>query len=141
MKKYLYLLLIATALFSCTKEEAKTPDNLRQQMVDMWLFRSAKSINYSAQGVATDSTGVLVTAKDFIEFKSDGSYSSSTLNGKELTTGTFTAVTTTRFNLKKGSATYICRVINLDLENFVFAIQDPKIAGQPYTETKYILYR
>jgi hypothetical protein len=141
MKKYLYLLFIATALFSCTKEEAQTPDNLRQQMVDKWIYRSVKTMTYSAQGVATDSVGIGVTAKDFFEFKDDGSYTYSTLDGKELTTGTFTTQTTTRFNMKIGSATYICRVVNLDLENFVFAIQEPKVANQPYSETRFILYR
>lgn len=141
MKKYLYLIFIATALFSCTKEEAQSPDNLRLQMVDKWLYRNAKVINYSATGVATDSAGIAAGTKDFFEFKEDGSFSKSTENGKELTTGTFTTSTITRFMLKEAGTNYICRVINLNLENFVFVKQEPKVAGQPYKETRFTLYR
>lgn len=140
MKKYLYLLFVVTALFSCSKEE-QTPDNLRQQMVDKWFYRTAKVITYSAQGKAIDSTGIAVTTKDFFEFKEDGSFSSTTDNGTELTSGTFTASTISKFILKESGASYTCQVINLNLDTFVFAIQEPKVAGQPYTETKLTLYR
>jgi len=141
MKKYLYLICIATALFSCSKEEAKSPDNLRLQMVDKWLYRNAKEIKYSATGVATDSAGIAAGTKDFFEFKGDGSFTNSMDNGKDITTGTFTTSTITRFMLKQGSTNYICRVINLNFDNFVFVKQEPKVAGQPYTEIKYTLYR
>jgi len=140
MKKYLYLLFIATALFSCSKE-AQTPENLKQKMLSKWRFRTAKVMNYSAQGKATDSTSVLVTINDFFEFKADGSFNNSTLNGKELESGTFATSTTSRFTLKMPGSTSTCRVINLDADNFVFAVQEPKVTGQPYIETKYTLYR
>jgi len=110
-------------------------------MVDKWSYRNARVITYSAQGKATDSTGIVVSPKDFFEFKDDGSFSSTTSNGTELTSGTFNTTSTTIFTLKESGTSRTCRVINLNIDTFIFAEQDAKIAGKPYKETKLTLYR
>ncbi|MFD2323850.1 hypothetical protein [Mucilaginibacter galii] len=143
MKKYFYLSLLAIAFISCSKE-AKTPENLKQQMVDNWFYRGAYSINYSAKGQPLDSTRILTTTKDIFNFKSDGSFTTTNNNGKETTSGTFTTPTTSTFVLRETgvSTPSTCRVISINLDTFIFAVpQVPKVTGQPYTETKVTLFR
>jgi hypothetical protein len=141
MKKYFYILFVAIGLFSCSKE-AKTPDNLRQQMVDKWFYRTAYVIDYSAKGKALDSTRIPTTTnKDYFDFKEDGSFTNSTVNGQEITSGTYTTSTNTTFVLKESGVNHTCRVISLNLDTFIFAVQEPKVSGQPYTETTVTLFR
>lgn len=143
MKKYFYLLFVATAFISCSKE-TQTPENLKQQMVDNWFYRGAFVVNYSAKGKPLDSTRIVTTTNDIFNFKSDGSFTTTNNNGKETTSGTFTTPTTSTFVLRETGVTTssTCRVISINLDNFIFAVpQGPKITGQPYTETKVTLFR
>ncbi len=140
MKNNFYLLFIALFMLCSCKDEPQTPDNLKKQISDRWLFRIAWKVNYGADNKPTDSvrTGQGIYR---VEFKEDGTYFYTTVKGEKFNQGTYSPTTSTAFTVKDATGTYNGTVINLNFNSLDYNIAAPKVAGQPYSVTKYYFYR
>ncbi len=140
MKNNFYLLFIALFMLCSCKDEQQTPDNLKKQMSDSWIFRLAWKVNYGADNKPIDSarTGAGIYR---VEFKEDGTYAYTTVKGEKFNSGTYNVTSNTAFTIKDATGTYNGTVINLNFNTFDYSVGAAKVAGQPYSVTKYYFYR
>lgn len=140
MHKYLFLALLAISLFSCKKESKSTTD-LKEQLTGRWNYVTLFQNDYDAKGKLLNSERLQARSNDYFSFAESDAFTETYNSGAEVTTGTYNVTTTTAFTLKIGAITYPCRVVDLNLNNLVFVMANPKVVNQPYTEYVHTLSR
>ncbi|MFD1259005.1 hypothetical protein ACFQ3S_19535 [Mucilaginibacter terrae] len=140
MRKYLFLAILAVALFSCKKED-KTATGLKEQLTGGWDYGTLYQNDYDAKGKLLTSVRLQTRSNDYFEFAENDTFVSTFDGLAEVTTGTYNVTSTTAFTLKIGNTTYPCRVVSLNLTNLVFVMANPKVVNQPYTEYVHTLSR
>jgi hypothetical protein len=140
MHKYLFLALLAISLFSC-KKESKSTTGLKEQLTGRWNYVTLFQNDYDAKGKLLNSERLQARSNDYFSFAESDAFTKTYNSGAEVTTGTYNVTTTTAFTLKIGAITYPCRVVDLNLNNLVFVMANPKVVNQPYTEYVHTLSR
>ncbi|MBL4677625.1 MAG: hypothetical protein JKY70_15700 [Mucilaginibacter sp.] len=130
-KRLIYIFLFLVVITSCKKED-NTP-----KIVGKWKYVTLKGYQVTPDGVRYEQDFSNTEPGDYIEFKTDGSWTQN-LEGS-IQSGTYYNISNGQFRLYNSGVENICTVQTLTANSFVFSIDGTKIEGSSYTQFVHTL--